>query len=202
MYQTLIVVDDFLDFVNELRHKALKADYVTYSEQTYFPGNNSKQPYYVKGLDRLVSNLVGENLTPSPSTSHAKFRLALEGDEGKGGVHIDKCQWSGILYLTKDSDSQGGTDFYRHKLLNSDRAPLNMNELNQMGVASFESFWHDYLLKDGTDFSKWELTTHIPMKYNRLVLFRPWLFHNAGNSFGNNIENGRLIYPLFYDSTG
>jgi len=200
MYQTLIVIDDFLDHVDELRHKAIKASYETYNERTYFPGNNSKQPYYVDGLDRLVSNLVGESLTPSPSTSHAKFRIALDGDEGKGGVHIDNCQWSGILYLTKDDDCQGGTDFYKHKRLNADRAPLNSNELRRMGIESFESFWHDYLLKDGTNFNKWELTTHIPMKYNRLVLFRPWLFHNAGPSFGTSLENGRLVYPLFYNS--
>jgi len=36
------------------------------------------------------------------------------------------------------------------------------------------------------------------MKFNRFVLFRPWLFHNAGPGFGERPENGRLIYLLFY----
>nr|WP_282444579.1 DUF6445 family protein [Idiomarina sp. ATCH4] len=200
MYQSLIVIDEFLDFIDNLRQKALNAEYANSDKQTYFPGSNSKQPFYINGLDKLISNLVGEELTLSPGNSHGKFRVALGGDRGKGGVHIDKCQWSGILYLTRDEDCQGGTDFYRHKLLNSDRAPLNQKDLKKMGVKSFESFWHDYLLKDGTDQSKWELITHILMKYNRLILFRPWLFHNAGPSFGTNIKNGRLIYPLFYDN--
>jgi hypothetical protein len=38
------------------------------------------------------------------------------------------------------------------------------------------------------------------MKYNRLVLFRPWIFHNAGPGFGDSVENGRVIYPLFYNN--
>jgi hypothetical protein len=200
MYQSLIVVDEFLDFIDSLRLKALRAEYDSSDRQTYFPGNNSKQSFYISGLDKLISNLVGEELTPSLGNSHGKFRVALGGDKGKGGVHIDKCQWSGILYLSKDMDCKGGTNFYRHKLLKSDRAPLSQKDLKRMGIDSFESFWHDYLLKDGTDEEKWELTTHIPMKYNRLVLFRPWLFHNAGPSFGTNIENGRIIYPMFYDN--
>jgi hypothetical protein len=35
------------------------------------------------------------------------------------------------------------------------------------------------------------------MKYNRLMLFRPWLFHNAGPEFGDSIENGSIIYLMF-----
>lgn len=202
MYQTIIVIDEFLDFVDDLRRRALHEDYESADQGTYFPGRNSKQPVYVKGIDQVISNLVGEKLTPSPGNSHGKFRVALEGDKGKGGVHIDKCDWSGILYLSKDEDCYGGTDFYRHKVLNSDRAPLNQNDLNAMGIKSFDSFWHDYLLKDGLDEDKWTLQTHIPMKYNRLILFRPWLFHNAGPGFGSDIKNGRLIYPLFYNRSG
>jgi hypothetical protein len=32
------------------------------------------------------------------------------------------------------------------------------------------------------------------------VLFRPWLWHNAGAGFGDCLENGRLIYLLSYNS--
>lgn len=200
MYTTFLVIDDFLDAIDDVRARALRLEYPKLEEKTYFPGRNSANSVTFEGMDELIGRMVGERLVPSPGNSHGKFRVSLDGDEGKGGVHIDKCQWSGILYLTKDEHCQGGTDFYRHKELNSDRAPLNQADLQKMGVESFESFWNDYLLKDGTDESKWELTTHIPMKYNRLVLFRPWLFHNAGDSFGDSIETGRLIYPLFYDA--
>ncbi|MFQ5347644.1 MAG: hypothetical protein ACE5ED_07350 [Rhodothalassiaceae bacterium] len=36
------------------------------------------------------------------------------------------------------------------------------------------------------------------MRFNRLVLLRPWLWHTAGPGFGNSLENGRLVYLMFY----
>ncbi|HBY40444.1 hypothetical protein SAMN05216361_1024 [Marisediminitalea aggregata] len=198
MYQTLVVIDDFLDIADEIRSRALAMDYPVLPGEQYFPGRNSAESLRIQGMDELISRIVGEPLQPAEGTSHGKFRLALEGERGKGGVHIDNCDWSGILYLSKDKDCQGGTDFYRHNQLNSDRAPLTKQDLVKMGLDNFESFWKNIMQRDNVDYAKWTLTTHIPMRYNRLILFRPWLFHDAGKSFGNTPENGRLIYPLFY----
>lgn len=189
MYYSFVVIDDFLE----------AASYPQPEEQTYFPGRNAQAPVLVEGLDALVSEIVGENLIPATGNSHGKFRLALAGDEGKGGVHIDQCYWSGILYLSKDQDCVGGTDFYRHKASNSDTAPLNNDELKQRGFNHYQEFWDD-LKVTGSQPEHWQLTSHVPMKYNRLVLFRPWLYHNAGPGFGDSVENGRIIYPLFYNN--
>jgi hypothetical protein len=38
----------------------------------------------------------------------------------------------------------------------------------------------------------------VPMRYNRLVLLRPWLWHTAGPGFGETIEDGRLVYLMFF----
>jgi hypothetical protein len=35
------------------------------------------------------------------------------------------------------------------------------------------------------------------MRFNRLVLFRPLLWHSAGDGFGRSIEDGRLAQLLF-----
>lgn len=200
MYYTLVVIDDFLDAADLLRAKALAAVYPKPAEQTYFPGRNAQDPVLVEGLDELVSDIVGEKLIPAAGNSHGKFRLALDGDQGKGGVHIDQCYWSGILYLSKDEDCVGGTDFYRHKASNTDNGPLNNAQLKQRGFNDYQEFWDDLRI-NGKEFDQWQLTSHIPMKYNRLVLFRPWLYHNAGPGFGDSVANGRIIYPLFYNST-
>jgi len=34
----------------------------------------------------------------------------------------------------------------------------------------------------------------VPIRFNRMILFRPWFWHTAGASFGDNIENGRLVH--------
>jgi hypothetical protein len=54
--------------------------------------------------------------------------------------------------------------------------------------------------RDGQDDSKWELTMRVPMRFNRLILLRPWLWHTAGENFGDSMENGRLVYLMFFAS--
>ncbi|MBN36343.1 MAG: hypothetical protein CMM46_16510 [Rhodospirillaceae bacterium] len=44
---------------------------------------------------------------------------------------------------------------------------------------------------DGTTgMDQWERTIFVPMKLNRLVLFRSWMWHAGGIDFGDSIENG------------
>ena len=88
MYQTLVVIDDFLDIADEIRSRALAMDYPVLPGEQYFPGRNSAESLRIQGMDELISRIVGEPLQPAEGTSHGKFRLALEGERGKGGVHI------------------------------------------------------------------------------------------------------------------
>jgi hypothetical protein len=199
MLTTLLIVDDFLNNADDLRDRAL---HLTYPEQQgAFPGRNSLERLNIEGLDQAVSRLVGEPLTPvSPLESHGKCRLTLAKDKGRAKVHIDNSHWSGILYLSRDEDSSGGTDFFRHIRTNSDRAPVYKEELAGRGYSSFDEMHADIIEKDSVDDSKWERTTHVPMRFNRLVLLRPWLWHTAGPGFGDSAENGRLVYLMFFQS--
>jgi len=52
--------------------------------------------------------------------------------------------------------------------------------------------------QDSLDESKWECVMRVPMRFNRLILLRPWLWHTAGPAFGDRPENGRLVFLLFY----
>ena len=36
------------------------------------------------------------------------------------------------------------------------------------------------------------------MRFNRLVLLQPNYWHTAGPGFGDSLENGRLIYLMFF----
>jgi hypothetical protein len=199
MLTTLLIVDDFLNNADGLREQALR---LTYPEQQgAFPGRNSRERISIDGLDEAVSRLVGEPLIPvEPLESHAKCRLTLGSDKGRAKVHIDNSHWAGILYLSRDEDSVGGTDFFRHIRTNSDRAPVYKEELEARGYSSFDEMHADIIEKDSVDDSKWELTTRVPMRFNRLVLLRPWLWHTAGPGFGDRPENARLVYLMFFQS--
>lgn len=197
MRTTLMIVDDFLDNAAALRAAALQLDYPP--QEGAFPGRNSLQRINIAGLERIVSQLVNEPLLPiDPLESHAKCRVTLAGDAGRARVHIDHSYWSGILYLSRPEDCRGGTDFFRHIPTDSDRAPEESADLAARGYASFEEMHRAIVEQDSLDESKWELTTHVPMRFNRLVLLRPWLWHTAGPGFGDRLENGRLVYLMFF----
>lgn len=202
MPTSLIVVDDFFRprDAQALRETALG---MTYPEQEgAFPGRNSRERLDIDGLLEAASRLTGERLKPiSPLQSHGKFRISLAGEQGRGGIHIDqRAYWSGILYLSRAEDCVGGTEFYRHLKTGTDRAPFNEEEARAMGFSSIEEMHRQIVEKDGIDQTRWELTMRVPMRFNRLVLLRPWLWHTAGAPFGDNAENGRLVYLMFFDA--
>jgi len=199
MPTSLIVVDDFLSArdAQQLREAGLSMDYP--EQQGPFPGRNSQDRLQIDGLDEAVSALVGERVKPiSPLHSHAKFRITLGADLGRAKVHVDQAYWSGILYLSLPEHCQGGTEFFRHRRTNTDRAPINDAELAAMGFASHQQMHQQIIERDSNDDSQWEMTMRVPMRYNRLVLLRPWLWHTAGPAFGDRLDNARLVYLMFF----
>ena len=201
MHLSLMIVDDFLDNAAELRDAALRLSYPNL--QGPFPGRNSLERLPIEGLTEAVSDLTGERLRPlDPPGSHMKARISLEGDKGSGRIHTDPGYWSGILYLSRPQDCRGGTEFFRHIATGTERAPLNPQELAAMGFPTREAMQKQIIETEGTDESKWERVMSVPMRFNRLVLLRPWLWHTAGPGFGNRLENGRLVYVMFFQPAG
>jgi hypothetical protein len=198
MYSTLLVVDNFITNADEVRKQALQFDYPDLKGQ--FPGRNSYQRSSITGLHEEVSRLLGEPLVPiDPPQSHGKFRMTLATDAGRGKVHIDHSHWSGILYLSRPEDCRGGTEFFRHRRTGLDRMPLDPSELAAAGYATFDEAHRDLIEIDGTDETAWETIMQVPMRFNRLVLLRPWLFHTAGPGFGDAPENARLVHLMFFN---
>ena len=203
MQTSLMIIDDFLDNPFDLRNAALQQDYPHLDIETYFPGRNSVKRMLVDGMDQQIGRLVGEPLQAViAGHGHGRCRLALEGDQGTKNVHIDDSHWSGILYLSLPEHCRGGTDFFRHKRTDMERAPIYPEDLEKLGYQDYPEIWDKVLGPDTNDESAWELTMRVPMRFNRLILLRPWLYHTAGPGFGDCLENGRLVYLLFYNKPG
>ena len=197
MVPHLFVIDDFLRNAEQVRAEALKLNYKVTGR---FPGLNSVEKINIEGLDQVISALVREPVH-APWTrdfSHGSCRLALAKDDRPGRIHIDQSHWSGILYLTRDEDCRGGTQFFRHKRTMTDRVPMDFESLKRIGYSSYEEMQHDILDKDALDHKHWEHTMTVPMRFNRLVLLQPSYWHTSGESFGDSVENGRLVYLMFF----
>jgi uncharacterized protein DUF6445 len=129
--------------------------------------------------------------------SHGSCRIALAKDDREPPrIHIDRSHWSGTLYLSLPEDCRGGTEFYRHLPTRTDHLPFTQAGLDATGYSSYEELNAQILDKDALDRSRWELTMTVPMRFNRLVLQQPQYWHTAGPSFGDTLENGRLVYLM------
>ncbi len=205
MHASILILDEALEDAQTVRDAVLGFDYPTPPAPSNFPGRNSRERVEIAGLDDAVSRIVGERLEPAPRTAHGHARLALASDEGRARcrVHVDpQGVWSGILYLTPDVHGRGGTEFFRHRRTGTDRCPTSAAELPRWGLASFEDVDRRILEPEGTDPDAWESIMTVPMRWNRLLLLRPWLWHTAGPSFGATPEEGRLVLLFFWRRAG
>ena len=94
-------------------------------------------------------------------------------------MHIDPCFYSGILYLSPAEHARGGTDFFRHRPTGLDRVPTTDLGLLESGFGDVNDLVERVVNADTLKPARWEKTMTVPMRFNRLVLFSPWLFHNA-----------------------
>jgi hypothetical protein len=196
MHRSLIVVDDFYNDPHEIRRIALGFDYPVPDQPKHYPGRNSRERLAPDGLDQVLSQVVGERIRGlvDERSPHGRFRITLAGEAGRYAVHVDPTglHWVGVIYLSLPQHCRGGTAFFRHKGLGLDRTPRTVEQLKPFGAGSVDEF----LAKEGPREESWEHLMTVPMRFNRMIMYRPWAWHSAGESFGDSLENGRLIQVL------
>lgn len=206
MLPSLLIVDDFLADPWAARRAALGLGYDPARQHGNFPGLNSSAPLDTAALDAAVSRLLGITLGPAQGTQHGHCRLTGKGAKGKSGVHIDPAAYSGILYLSRPEDcaraDAGGTDFFRHKRTGLEAVPQDPARIAASGYSDINALVEDVVNKDTTMPAKWERTLRVPARFNRLLLFSPWQFHNAAPGFGTTPEDSRLVMLLFFGMVG
>ena len=202
MLPSLTIIDDFLSDPWAARRAALALDYAPPGTGGNYPGRDSTGALPMDGINASVSRHLGLALEGADKTEHGHCRMTLKADKGRSGVHIDPTFYSGILYLSRPEDcarpGAGGTDFFRHKRTGLERVPANGAELAASGYADLDTLVGDVVNKDTTQPGKWERVMRVPMRFNRLVLFSPWQFHNAAPGFGTDAESARLVMLLFF----
>jgi hypothetical protein len=198
MYKSLIVVDDVYDDPEQIRQGAHRLSYPSPSAGANYAGRNSSDKLLLADTDKMLSWVAGESLTGAPDRAHGALRLTLAGDVGRYCVHVDVgVDWSGVLYLNRPEQCRGGTHFFRHRPTGTDHAPVAAADLTRCDAKTPQEA-HDRILgQDSNDETQWEPLVTVPMRFNRLVLFRPLLWHSAGDGFGTSIEDGRLVQLFF-----
>ena len=204
MYPSLILLDDFYADAAEIRKMALGLDYPEHGGKAYYSGRNSKQALINQGIVDGLSRAAGERLAPAPRSAVGHFRIAFADDEPRQDIHIDPYRdWGGVVYFNtpEQCEGRGGTSFWRHKALGIDGMPLTWTakDVGKYGFKSYEEMRVALAERDGVDRAKWDHLMTVPMKFNRCILFRAWLWHSHAANFGDSMETGRLIQVFFFD---
>lgn len=194
IFDAYYIVDNFYLDPNAIRQFALS----TTKEETAggnYAGIMSHESFLTQEHLDTIGKLVGHNVFPSTQFT-GKFRFTKQDEIGTQDIHFDPgendCAWAGVVYLS-DSVPVGveGTIFWQHNRTGLDAIPRDEEGIKPFGDLK------TFLDTDGVDHSLWTKTMSIPFRYNRLVLFRPWLFHSPGPGFGDRLDNCRLIQTFF-----
>lgn len=198
----VIVIDDFYPNPNEIYFIANNFQ-TEESRSGNYSGVMTLNEFYTQEHQKIFHHITNSILFPATQLN-GKFRFTtVQDDPSLQHIHFDtgqNIQWAAIVYLQKPEHysypNNNGTRFWTHKKTNLSSIPLTQEGIEAHGWKGYDDL-KNFLETDGLDESLWNETLSVPYKYNRLVMFRPWLFHSPGISFGTSKENCRLIQTFF-----
>ena len=195
------VLDNFFDNPDKVRRWALQQEYLPDPEGRW-PGLRTKliheldEPFFQNTCRKFFSQFYDfqrdEEIEWSVSMC---FQIVHEGYDC-GWIHSDgkTAQITGIIYLTPDSNLNGGTSIYREKsnllytVHRHDEYKQN-SYLNKISIEEAKKHKEEHN-------SQFEETIRVSNVYNRLVLFDSHLHHAAQDFFGEG-QDSRLTLVFF-----
>lgn len=202
MQNRYLVIDDFYDDPDGLVELATQSIKGKDLPRGNYAGVMTTHPFLGDSIRDALSKLTLEPVINSATNANGRIRFTLEGDPFKYHIHYDvdvKTKWAGVVYLSKDHPKVDGTIFWKHLRTGLESVPNTVEGFAKYGWKDFRDL-RMFLKTEGMDESLWKKTITIPYKYNRLILFRPWMLHSPGPAFGNTLENCRKIQTLFLGS--
>ena len=203
-WQQYIIIDDFYPDPIAVRDMALTLPLEENNHGNY-AGKMSQIPWFSDGHRAVFSRITGEALERSEGLC-GYFRFTKANEKCAQYIHFDPKPgqvWAGLVYLSDQKDIDAyetqyrcGTAFWRHNRTGLEKIPLSEPELADYGWNSTADL-KKFLDTEGLDESLWTQTFYVPAKFNRLVLFRPWMFHSPGFAFGDTLQNCRLVQLFF-----
>jgi len=208
----LLVFDDILDDAMSYRNHAVELcrSQGRREAKLNFPGLQTA-PCATEQFMQRVADALGRELRWN-SPDHGAFRLSTAGDEARADVHVDNPSignvFGGVLYLSLPEHSRGGTTFFRHRRTGWDRTP-NAERLRAGGYRSLSDYQRRELRpNERMTFDEWvkhrgalwEPVLELPMRFNRLIIFRSDFYHAVTELFGTTVDDGRLVQLFHFEA--
>ena len=179
MRQNIIVVDDFYNNPDEVREFALSQPFDVTGN---YPGARTKN-FFNDSTKQTIQKLLPENVVNwLDGQEEYTGDYQITSGYHSSWIHNDAYNnWTGVLYLTPNAPTSGGTGFFRSKIDGS------LTGTNHDSLP--DSVW--------SDVSKWDKVAEVGNIYNRIVLFRADQWLTSLDYFGSGPEDGRLTQVFF-----
>lgn len=213
----LYVIDDCVDDAAAYRAQVLASDFkqAQYAGQNY-PGLQTDGMDCQPVMDRIAAALGRPIKAISPD--NGACRLSFANSTARTDIHVDneteesRRFYAGVLYLNPPEQCQGGTSFWKHLPTGWERRP-SQEELQAAGYANFKVFqkrWlpnhrvlpFDALKEQREQNGTWKAVLEVPMRQNRLIIYRGDYFHSITGLFGTTLEDARLVQLFFFETLG
>ena len=192
--KSVIVVDDFLPDVDARRAEALRAQYRGF-DWFLFPGLFSVEaPDNIDWVMRDLQELLGTKLVWGEGPIHGHYRYSATEHRRRAGanVHVDPFTYNAVVCLTPTALCRGGVSFYRHEetgFFGQDFASFRGSGLSDREfVAKIEHV----VSRDGPHEERWTEVDRVDLRYNRMLIFNPRLFHRTNSQYGDCPANARI----------
>lgn len=190
----IVVIDGFWPDAARLRQIALAAPFEPKLSPSGFAFREwlSTRSHSLR-MAELASRACGAHLLEVDCQSRFVFETALDERQTRERVwiHYDRWQLVGVLYLVPDQIARGGTGFYRH-------LATGLSSVQEADAMGFRA----RIMADSTNDAAWAQIASVPMRFNRMVLFKPHIFHQALEYFGSTVEDGRLYCIVAFENSG
>ncbi len=117
-------------------------------------------------------------------------RYSFENTEPPHWAHSDHniAGYLGLIYLSHppSTDRGVGTYLLRHKAFEFETHPAH-------------EFYKEILLGGANHKDEWEITFECPGRYNRIFLLNSEFIHAAGDAYGTDKDDGRLVLSVFFN---
>ncbi len=192
-----IIIDNFCLQIDEVRQSFLTAGFGTWA-----PGHGKLGVGVFAGVGNVGEhkwmNLALTKAMGGPIISGSQFARINKESDPAAYIHSDRSdgQMTAICYLSRETDENHGTGFYRLKPCEDFPDGLDEMPCYQSQDAMGERGKRLQVKMVKSDPRDWELTLFVPGIYNRCVIFHGPLFHSRLPAYGlgSTPESARMVW--------
>ena len=198
----IIVIDDVLENPHDFISEVVEKIPMQYNElgkgdpDEVFPGYQSNVHLDLAELSKLTGHMIKrctdfQNIDPDAVKLLYQVN-AMYSDRKVPRIsiqpHVDPAMFATVLYLNPEEDIQGGTSFFRHNatgLTNMEKVHMPFKRTEEYWnfkewIYDFSDKAEDLIDNDTTLIDDvWEEEHHIPMKFNRMIIYPSYMWHSA-----------------------